>query len=55
MPTTPLPRSSAAVNAEIRALMAVRVLTGDQAARYRELLVEWDAAVRREGDFGEAA
>lgn len=50
MSTTPSPRSSAAVNAEIRALLARdrRVMTADEAGRYQELLGEWEAAVRRE-------
>lgn len=43
-------RSSAAVNAEIRALLARAggVMTPEQAGRYQELLDEWEAAVRRE-------
>ncbi|MGQ4513727.1 hypothetical protein [Streptomyces sp. DW26H14] len=50
MSTIPAPRSSAAVNAEIRALLAraCGVMTREQAAEYQQLLGEWEAAVRRE-------
>lgn len=50
MSTTPSPRSAAAVNAEIRALLsrARGVMTRAQAAAYQELLAEWEAAQRRE-------
>ncbi|MCA1220617.1 hypothetical protein [Streptomyces sp. 8L] len=49
MSTTP-PRTAAAINAEIRALLARAggVMTRGQAAEYQVLLGEWEAAVRRE-------
>lgn len=51
-PATPV-RSPAAVNADIRALWAAGPLSPEGEARYRELLVEWSAAVR--ADVVEAA
>lgn len=58
MPTPPVEppcaRSLAAVNEEIRALLADGgLVTAEGRRRYEELLVEWAAAVR--GDVTEAA
>lgn len=62
MPPTPVDRSSvrsaAAINEEIRALWVGDVRVPADEERYRELLVEWAAAVRAEGlrgDVSEAA
>ncbi|MFE4334943.1 hypothetical protein ACFRQM_37720 [Streptomyces sp. NPDC056831] len=44
-PATPV-RSPTAVNADIRALWAAGPLSPEGEGRYRELLVEWAAAVR---------
>lgn len=46
-------RSPAAVNADIRALWGCGALSPEGEARYRELLVEWAAAIR--ADVVEAA
>jgi hypothetical protein len=48
MPTTPEPRSAAAVNAEIRRLWVSGVLSQADRAAYQRLLVEWAAAVEWE-------
>lgn len=52
MSPTPLPdgtvRPAAVVNAEIRGLWPEGATTPTDAVRYRELLVEWAAAVRAE-------
>lgn len=59
MPPTPpsrgFVRSAAAVNEEIRALwqQAGGTLNPEQRARYEQLLVEWEAALR--GEVTEAA
>jgi hypothetical protein len=55
MPTTSEPRSAAAVNAEIRRLWVAGVLAPGDRAAYQQLLVEWAAAVEREGRTGEVA
>ncbi|MEV7867498.1 hypothetical protein AB0P17_15655 [Streptomyces sp. NPDC088124] len=49
----PAMRPAAAVNAEIRALWARTggSLSEDDRARYKELLTEWAAAVRTEGEM----
>lgn len=50
-------RSAAAVNEDIRALVAEcgGWLDGETRARYEELVEEWAAAVRAEGQIVEAA